>query len=441
MARNVGGLSAARSTRSLDADAARGPLSTRPAAVLVGVLALWTLVPALALPTKVRWALTAAVIAVVLNAVYHHVDRVRWTAPVTLISVLYLSSTLSVLHHGTPPDMIDGLLTGVLLVGVLLLATTCGRADVLFVARGIIVLGLAELLVALLEAFAGVAAPWGYLGSGQSVVGTNPLLPFIDGRSMGTMAHALPFGTLMATAAVLAMFTRWTRWWQWRLLTVVALSFGVLLSGSRSAVLAAVLAIALGVFLPGRRHAVLVRFAAVVTTAIILFTVDLSELPIFTSLEGTGSLEHRLGALEAAGRLVDRPILEMLFGSGAGSLSELFASGFLQVDGFFAVDNQLVQTFAVAGLVGLLCLLGVVVLGLARGDRSTRPAALCVFAMFFSFDILAWQSTALLFVVLAGLGSAPPSSAPVVRPVVRARPRIDRGPFEADPAREETSPA
>jgi hypothetical protein len=405
-----GSVRTGRSQRFPGGQPDREPLSTRPAAVLLGVLTVWTLVPAQALPTKVRWALTVAVIAVVFNAVLAHTDRMRWTAPVTLVGVLSLCSTLSVLHHGDAPDMFDGLLTGVLLVGVLLLATTCSRSDVRFLIRGLIGLALVELAVALLSTFAGVAEPWGYLGTGETSLGANPLLPALGARSLGTLAHPLPFGLLMGAGAVLALFTPWTRHWQPRLAVASALTAGILLSGSRSAVIAAVIAVVVGLLLPaGRsRKAATLRLGAAVATAAVLFTVDVGNLAVFSSLEGTGSLEHRLGALDAAGRLMGRPLLELFFGSGGGSLVALYADRYLQTDGFLAVDNQLVQTFAVAGLVGVVCLLALVVLGLVRGDRGSRPAAVFMLVMFFSFDVLTWESAAVLFTILVALASAGP---------------------------------
>jgi hypothetical protein len=45
-----------------------------------------------------------------------------------------------------------------------------------------------------------------------------------------------------------------------------------------------------------------------------------------------------------------------------------------------------------------------VVVGLLRGDRATRPAALVVVVLFFSFDVLQWNATAVLLAVLLGLG-------------------------------------
>jgi hypothetical protein len=134
--------------------------------------------------------------------------------------------------------------------------------------------------------------------------------------------------------------------------------------------------------------------------------VDVRELPILTSLAGTGSLTHRLGALEAVGRLSGRTAAEVLFGSGAGSSSHLFDQGLLQTDGFLAVDNQLVTTFATGGAVGVFFLLAAVLIGLLGGDRTTRAAALVPVLLFFSFDVLQWPATAVLLAVLVALGTS-----------------------------------
>jgi O-antigen ligase len=251
-----------------------------------------------------------------------------------------------------------------------------------------------------------VPAPWGYLGTPGTTFETNQLLAALGGRSTGTMAHPIPFGALMAVAVTLC-FSSATGWpLLVRLLAAAALSYGVALSGSRSAALVLALALLAAVMTPGvLRVGAAWRIAAALVLSGAVLTVRATELPVVTGLEGTGSLTHRLAALDVVGRLADRSGDQVLLGSGAGSLDDLFAAGLLQLDGFFAVDNQLVATFAVAGLVGVLALVGAVVAGLVRGDRSTRPATLLLVLMFFSFDVLEWHSTAVLLVVLLVLGS------------------------------------
>jgi hypothetical protein len=95
----------------------------------------------------------------------------------------------------------------------------------------------------------------------------------------------------------------------------------------------------------------------------------------------------------------------VIFGSGYGSSRFLFYQGLLQGDGFFAIDNQLVTAFALAGVVGLAALLVLVLFGFVKGHRPTRPAAILLVGMFFSFDLLQWTFMLVLFAALIALGS------------------------------------
>jgi O-antigen ligase len=210
---------------------------------------------------------------------------------------------------------------------------------------------------------------------------------------------------LEAVGALLALFA--ARRWSWALRAPVAAVCvgGVLLSGSRSAAIVLVVAVAYGLLRPGTSRAgTLGQVVVLVAGAVAVLTVDVSDLPQLSSLAGTGSLDHRLGALQSIDDLSGRPTVEALFGSGSGALSSLFTEGLLQTDGFTAVDNQLVTTFALAGVVGVTCLVGAVLVGLLLGDRTTRPAAVAAVLMFFSFDVLQWESSAVLAVVLLSLG-------------------------------------
>jgi hypothetical protein len=98
-------------------------------------------------------------------------------------------------------------------------------------------------------------------------------------------------------------------------------------------------------------------------------------------------------------------------------VDSLFAQGFLQQDGFFAVDDQWVTTFAVAGAVGLAALVAAVLFGLVHGTGPTRPAVLVPVLMFLSFDLLEWRATAVLFGVLIALGTGRARASAAPRPI------------------------
>lgn len=386
--------------------AVRGPLLTDRAVVLLVTVATWTAVPSVVASPRLVSVLTLALLALVGNAVWWHLPALRWSAPLGLLTALLLCGTLSIAHFGLPADLVRAASFGLLLLGCALLAASAGPADVRLLTRGIVLLAMAELAVGAASSLLGAPAPWGYLGDAGSTFDVNQLVPALEGRATGTMAHPIPFGTLMALSVLLGL-SRALRWPSLvRLLVVSAGTFGVALSGSRSAALSLLVAVLVATLVPGalRLHPA-ARTLIVLGAVATLLLVEVSSLRVVTSVQGTGSLTHRLGALDAAQRLADRPPLQTLLGSGTGSLRDLFDAGYLQLDGFFAVDNQFVATFATAGLIGALALVGLVMAGLLRGDRGTRPAALFLVLMFLSFDVLEWHATAVLTVVLLVLGS------------------------------------
>jgi hypothetical protein len=374
--------------------------------VLGALVALFAFVPTSRVSGTVAWALLVLAVLAVLACVGLHAPRLRWSAPAVLLLAVGVTAALSTVHHGTLADLLRGALTAVLLACCCLLAANCTPADRDVVVAAVIAVALTQLAFAAASAFLGLPAPWGLLGEAGSVFGSNELLPAVGGRTTGTMAHPIPFGTLMAAAAALAATARRLRPVP-RLVLTAACASGVLLSGSRSAALVLLAGLLAGLLWPGAtRTGAAGRVVVLLAAGVAVLVSGVSADPVLTSLQGTGSLTHRLGALEAVGRLLGRPLPETLLGSGEGSLLTLYADGLLQRDGFFAVDNQLVTTFALSGLVGVLCLVAAVGVGLLRGDRSTRAGALVVVLMFMSFDTLEWTSTAVLLAVLVALGAA-----------------------------------
>lgn len=413
-----------------DGDVRSGPLLTRPGTVLLAAVAVWTAVPSVVAPPKLVWGLLALLLGAVAVVLVRHARRMRWTTPVTLLTVVLLCATVSAVRSATLDELVTGTLTAALLVGCALLAVNCGPGEVRLLARGLVLLALAQLAVALASAWLGVPAPWGYLGIPGTTFEVNDLVPALGGRSTGSMAHPIPFGTLMALAAALCL-TSGTRWpLLVRAVAGAAVCYGLALSGSRSAALVLCVAAVVTVLTPrALRIGTAARVGVVLVLAAAALALQDARVSALTSLQGTGSLTHRLGALDALTRLFDRPVGQTLLGSGTGSLDDLFSAGLLQRDGFLTVDNQLVTTFALSGLVGLAALLALVVVGLLRGAPGVRPAALLLVGMVMSFDLLEWNATAVLFVALVLLGSAhrpagrrPPEDALLPVPAAAARP-------------------
>ena len=385
---------------------------TRPQAAIGLVLTVFTFLPNVVAPPKLLWVALGGAIGLLTVSLWRHQEGARWSAAASLVTAYTLTSTFSVVHHGSLTTVMIATAWSLMAVLVVVLSSNLTPPAQDGLIAIVLVVAAVQLLVAIGSTFAGMDAPWGYLGEAGTIFRDNPLAPVLGGRATGTMAHPIPFGALMATAALLSMFGLNRRGLALRSVLTTAFLGGVALSGTRSAAIAFAVSIVFALLIPRAvRHPVFLRTFAVLLAAGFVSLVDVDDLPIFTSLQGTGSFSHRAAALDAGLRLLDRPLLESVAGSGFGSIPDLFTLGYLQLDGFEAVDNQLVASLATAGVLGLVCIVSLVIHGLIVGDRRTRPAALLMFLMFLSFDVLQWYSATILFLALIALGTRPRTSA------------------------------
>lgn len=378
--------------------------------VVLGVLvAVWALLPNVVAKPRYVWPVEGATVVLLLASVAVQRRELRWSAPTGLVSLLSVCMVLSVSTYGMVSDLILGAGVAVMMVGATLLGTNMGPADLRIFVDLVLALAGLQLLLATAEQFAGLAEPWGDLSITGATPSSNPLLTALPLRATGSMGHPIPLGLLMAVAAVLVLFAH--RPWRWsvRIPLAVAFTAGLLFSGSRSAVLALPLALLFAALIPlGWRYGGVLRAALLLGATAAFAFGNLQDATVFSSLSNTGSLTHRIGAINAALKLTTRPLRQALFGSGFDSVPDLFDAGYLQDDGFRTVDNQLVTTMALGGTVGLVLLLAAVGYGLARARPAVRPAVVLIGVMFFSFDLLNWFSPMLLFFTLLSLGSAVP---------------------------------
>lgn len=385
------------------------PEPLRSGFVLGVLVAVWALLPNVVAKPRYVWPVEGATVVVLLASVAVQRRDLRWSAPAGLVSLLSVGMVLSVGTYGTVSDLVLGAGVAVMMVGATLLGTNMGPADLRRFVDLVLALAGVQLLLATAEQFAGLAEPWGDLSVTSASPSSNPLLTALPLRATGSMGHPIPLGLLMAVAAVLVLFAH--RSWRWSVRIPLALAFtaGLLFSGSRSAVLALPLALLFAALIPiGWRYAGVLRAALVLGATAAFAFGNVQDATVFSGLGNTGSLTHRIGAINAAGKLTTRPLRQSLFGSGFNSIPDLFDAHYLQDDGFRTVDNQLVTTMAVGGTVGLVLLLAALGYGLARARPGVRPAVVLIGVMFFSFDLLNWFAPMLLFFTLLSLGSAVP---------------------------------
>lgn len=279
------------------------------------------------------------------------------------------------------------------------------RDDVLAFRRGMVVnalvqtgLGLAEFLLTHRPIL------WGYkvYTNGQELHNENHLLGDSVARIQGSLGHAIPFAAII-TLGIVFLIVDWRRFARPAAFTcLLLLVTALILSGSRSAILAAIISTTFLLLksdaLPSRRRGALIVAAAAAGAVLNADTISAQIDGLF----GSGSFSNRQDSLSSIPLLLDRPLAENLWGSGAATQPSLFAQGLLVSSGFNVVDNQLVTTLATQGLIGATLLLLLFLVGLRRGDASSRAAVITMAVLLFSFDYFVFTSMVTpLFAVLA----------------------------------------
>jgi len=292
---------------------------------------------------------------------------------------------------------------GALWIAVSVFASKFTSQDSSIFYSGFIVVALIQLGFGLLEFFV-LREPllWGY---GSYVDGTtlelrNPFLDNVSLRVQGSSGHPIVFGLVMACLVAITL-ARWSEMKPlWRVAACTVAFAGLVLSGSRSPIIALFLAASYCLVLEKRSSSILrsLAYAAGIAFAVLLANAVL--LSTFESFQATGSYTNRLGGLQSVPKLFDRDIPDIFFGSGFGSELELFRRGFLQQNGFNIVDNQFVTSLATGGLVGLVLTVIIIIAAFRASDRTARTLTVLFVAMMFSFDLLKWPSiSAILFLV------------------------------------------
>ena len=407
----------------------------RGVALAVG-LTLTTVAGSLTVPDDLRRAAVAAAVGVVgaslLSPRHGPVARARASAW-TVAWFTWALLCVVVLAPSTIALMVQLAAVGVTFS---LAAATSSRADVRAFSRGLVGLGLVQVVLGVVElTVTHRPIPWGYkvLATGRSFVSDNKVLPGDLSRVEGTVGHPIPYAVLLAVCLVVVVVSdRVVFPVAARVAIVPLLAGGILLSGSRSVLAAVLLGLAFVVLTSDRGH----RAAKIVTAAtvtVVAGAVLASEVVEAAAvLFSSGSYENRMGALRSVPALLSRPLIESLVGSGFGSEPELYARGLLPQEGFTVVDNQLVTTLATFGVVGLVLVVGVVVAGATTASRTGRAVTVVMVTVLFSFDYLVWFSMSGLVFTFCALTPepAPPPAPP---------PAPSRAPSPASPTAQPTA--
>ncbi|MEE2567934.1 hypothetical protein V1638_00775 [Pseudarthrobacter sp. J64] len=273
-------------------------------------------------------------------------------------------------------------------------------------ARGATLFALVQISFSAFDVLLGQRYPlWGYWLEG-GYRSANSLLSDEFFRGQGLASHSIVYSlcVLLGISFVLTNAVKFKQ--SLRVLVGAGLIFGLIISGTRSAVLAAIIVVTIYGFLEVRRVSQKLMFALGMFVLGAYFLQASNAVKFVDSLAadlfGSASYTHRLDGLNAVGDVAsDRGLLGLLFGQGGASVSDLFARGFLQQDGLAVVDNQLVTTFIVGGFIGISALSLCVIAGLLA-RRSVGVAMAALFIMMFSFDVLTWPAGVLLLYSITG---------------------------------------
>lgn len=286
-------------------------------------------------------------------------------------------------------------------VGLGWVASRFSDDDRRWLLRWIGIIVAVQLLLGVLEAFAGLPPTWG-------VRNAERVNPFVDGalpRVQGTLGHPILYSLVMIVAMTVGLARIVSRTFYVRALCLLGGAVGFFLSGTRSGVVALVLVI--GVYaLSHNRFSSAARGGAIVAVAGLFVFAQRERLQrLTTEALDSGSFQHRTGIIADADRLLHQDRDVLLFGHGLSSTYELFRSGVLRSpDQFNVVDNTFIYLVATAGLVGLALFVLLVISLFVRSSVPGRMVVAAYFAYCFSFDIVGWP-VAMSFLIVAVLAT------------------------------------
>lgn len=242
----------------------------------------------------------------------------------------------------------------------------------------------------------------GLLGSGLGpVVGVNNVLPDLDGRVIGTLAHPIVLGTVAAVAIALAFTKEFTdrRWW--RVACVTAGVLALCLSGTRSALIVLTVALIVQIFRDRSvLSGILGRFAVALLIVLAIVSVNWRELRLISSLEGSLSLLNRLGSWRVLASVFEKSPADLFLGLGARANETLAQGGYLAAGNFtYAIDNTFVSTILSGGFVALALILYLTGCALMNPHPIASCLGLVSVGMMLSFDIVFWPIPTLVLLI------------------------------------------
>ena len=387
-----------------------------------GTLVLATLVPVTSIldDLAVFATLSTIVIACVIALVRHPPSARRIAPWGSILFALFLAWLITrIVGEFTPRAT---LLQVGMLVSVAALAMVVPRLttdDLPVIANVFLVLVLVHSAYAFLEQTGTVGAFWELREKSLETIDDrqNVLAGWLTGRSQSTFGHPIPFAVFACVARVVLLHAALqTRRWRYSggILVCVA---ALILSGTRSAIVALLAALAAYMLANVRWRRLLPLLALSGVLAIAALVVDLPRLlALDERFESSVSFIHRNLVLNSWNALWARDDATRWFGSGAGATQELFRSGVVRgASSLVFFDNTYISLFALSGLVAVILFCAVLGWSLRGGALAIAVAAF-IAVMGGSFDEQVWP----LPLVLLAFGSLLPRPFGTIE---RSRPR------------------
>lgn len=278
----------------------------------------------------------------------------------------------------------------------------------------VLAIGLVQVAISLLEAADAPAIRTWVAANAEGVydLRLNTILGDWTIRTQGTFGYPIPLAAFLAVALVVVAAGR--RPPLVRLAVAAAFMVGIMLTGSRSGLIAAAagVSVVLLVRLWEKRGTRDFTRTLGVLVGVTVLGLGVGMYYFVRALSsGDFSLIHRSSMVSSTFEfLLGAGPLTAVFGVGYGGVERAIASGDLGSVDTPVVDNAYLSAFLNSGILGGLIFVGLVVVSAVVARWAVaRGVIVAIGASFFFFDAMQWHAIAALFCVTVGAVAEPPS--------------------------------
>lgn len=231
----------------------------------------------------------------------------------------------------------------------------------------------------------------------------NTILGDWTNRAQGTMGYPIPFGHMLSIGTALLLTPQFVQSAKIRVSLALLFVGAILLSGTRTALIAVVVVALVTWLLLAKRKRSIPTYAFILMFLPVISLIMWNILDASTLTTDTSFL-HRFGVLESVVAIFSLGALQILVGGGYNSHVDLFMGGLIEAHGTFAVDNAFITFLITSGCLGLGAVIAALLKAFRHAQRDTL-AVLLIFVVFgMSYDFQNWH--ALMFLFCAFLGHA-----------------------------------